>query len=146
MAQMTINGPPGTRHLNEGTKPLFQLIADWKKPNGSCIQFDHVLARYWNIPFHTGCRCTQVPIRPGEQSRPFVDFRAKLAELPFEQRARAIGAGNLKLFEAGVVNWEDIVTRSRVRDLTQVLDRHKLTVERMVAAGGPVAWCVGSSF
>ena len=55
--------------------------------------------------------------------------------MPHDQQVAAIGASNYKLLKDGVVSWDDIVTRSRVRDLREVVSRKALTVQQMTAAG-----------
>jgi len=41
------------------------------------------------------------------------------------------------MVEKGVVKWEDIVDRTRIRTLQEVVDEHNLTVKQMVKAGVP---------
>lgn len=63
---------------------------------------------------------------PGKLADPFVDFRDIVRNLPSDQRSKVVGAGNLKLIEKGVVKWDDVVTRSRVRLFREVISREKI--------------------
>ncbi len=83
----------------------------------------------------SNCRCRQVAIYPNSESLAFVDFREKIADLDEAQRANLVGRSNLKLIDAGVVRWDDVVTQGRILDLREVVSAKRLSVERMVDAG-----------
>jgi hypothetical protein len=81
------------------------------------------------------CNCNQVAIRPGCRSLPFVDFLGELRKLDLEHKHLMMKKGNWELFASGSVTWSDVVTRSRVRELHEVMDCKWLTIPQMVAAG-----------
>jgi hypothetical protein len=130
-----IQGEPGSTWTNDTGKVQYQLIVDWVNSCGLCCQFDHQVGPSWPIPFHRGCRCRQRAIWPGKESLPFVDFREKILELDRPQRSRVIGASALVLVEKGVIGWDDVVTKTRVRSLREVVSRLGLTVDQMAKAG-----------
>jgi hypothetical protein len=135
MARVNIGGEPGDTYTNDTGKVLYQFFADWVRTCGICAQYDSMIGSSWPIPIHRLCRCRQVAIWPGKTSRPFTDFREKIANLDPGQRAKVVGVANLQLIDAGVVKWEDVVTGQRVRDLREVVASKKLTVDRMTGAG-----------
>ena len=135
MSRVTFNGKPGTTWTNDGPKVQYQLLVDWHNSCGLCAQYDHAVGPIWPTPFHRGCRCKQKPIWPGESAVPFVDFRAKIAELDRTQQSRVVGRANLDLIESGVLQWDDVVTSNRVRTLREVVSREKLSIDAMVKAG-----------
>ena len=135
MSRVTFNGKPGTTWTNDGPKVQYQLLVDWHNSCGLCAQYDHAVGPIWPTPFHRGCRCRQKPIWPGESAAPFVDFRAKIAELDRTQQSRVVGRANLDLIESGVLQWDDVVTSNRVRTLREVVSREKLSIDAMVKAG-----------
>lgn len=135
MARVIIAGEPGETYTNTTGKVAYQFLCDWKNTCGQCAQYDHQVGPTWPIPLHRGCRCKQIAIWPGDTSRPFADFRDKIASLPEDQKAKVVGVANLKLIESGVVEWEDVVTGQRVRDLREVVATRQLLVEAMTAAG-----------
>ncbi len=130
-----VQGEPGAKWTNDRARVHFQLIVDWSTCCGLCAQFDHKIGPYWPIPFHPNCRCRQLPIPPGGESRPFVDFGVKIAAIKPAAQARICGRSNLKLIEAGVVKWTDVVTSNRIRSLREVVARGKISVETMTRAG-----------
>jgi hypothetical protein len=78
---------------------------------------------------------------PGQQTRePFTDFRKLIDNLPPDEQAKVVGVANYKLFKAGVVPWEAITSRYRVRDLREVVATRKLTVKEMTGAGVKQRW------
>jgi hypothetical protein len=135
MARVILNGTPGTVYRNDTAKAQYQLIVDWNYSCGRCIQYDHAIGPWWPVPFHRGCRCRQLPIWPGKEAEPYVDFLAKIHDLDPAQQSRVIGASNLKLVEKGVVKWSDVVTPNRIRSLREVVSREKLSVEQLTKAG-----------
>lgn len=137
MPSIVWNGAPGDTYTNRTDKCLFQLVVNWSNSCGVCISYDHAVGYSWPIPFHHSCRCKQILLPPGAESQPFVDYRAKVLELPPTERSRVMGASNLKLVEAGVVDWKDVVTEGRVRDLREVVSLRRLSVDAMVKAGVP---------
>ena len=131
----TYTGEPGEVWTNDTGKVQYQFIANWINTCGLCAQYDHQIAASWPIPMHRGCKCRQILVRPGQQAQPFTDFRATIAGLDPLQQSRVVGRSNLDLINKGVVTWEDVVTRSRVRDLREVVAKHGLTVKQLTAAG-----------
>ena len=94
------------------------------------------IGAWWGIPLHYGCRCTQKAIKPGgEAPNAFVDFRDILDGMPHDQQVAAIGASNYKLLKTGVIEWKDVVTPGRVRDLREVVANKRLSVKTMTDAG-----------
>jgi hypothetical protein len=134
-AKQIYSGAPGTTWKNTTGKVQYQLLVQWKNSCGVCIQRDRQIGPLWPTPFHHGCRCKQKAIWPNGESLPFVDFRLKIAELDHAQQTRVVGRSNLTLIDAGVVQWSDVVTPTRIRTLREVVSRQKLGVAAMVAAG-----------
>jgi len=130
-----ISGDPGTTWTNDTDKLLFQLHVTFFNSCGQCIQYANQIARFWSIPWHRGCNCTVTPVPPGVESRPFIDFREAIAELPIAQQSRVMGASNYRMVESGLVKWDDVVTRARIRALHEVVAEQKLTVKQMTEAG-----------
>ena len=135
MSNRIIEGEPGTRWRNDTDQVWYQLIVSWQNSCGRCAQFDHMIAPSWPIPFHRNCRCAQIPLYPGRTSRPFADFRRKVARLNRAQRERVMGRAALRLVESRLVEWRDVVTPDRIRDLHEVVLLRKLSVEAMVNNG-----------
>lgn len=135
MPRIIFNGEEGDVFTNETGKVLYQFHASLENTCGTCLQYHLAVGPWWPIPIHRQCRCKQTLVAPGATAEPFVDFREILADLPPDQQAKAVGASKYKLLEAGVVEWEDVVTGQRVRTLREVVSREKLSVKRMVSAG-----------
>lgn len=131
----TIVGPAGTVWTNDGTRTKWQLIVRFQGSCAVCIQNAHVLSNWWPIPFHKGCGCTQIPVRPGEQSRPFLDFRAEVERLDAVQQGVVMGTENYQLVRAGVVTWPDVVTKTSIRPFHVVVQRARLSESDLVALG-----------
>jgi DNA topoisomerase IB/GNAT superfamily N-acetyltransferase len=66
---------------------------------------------------------------------PFIDFREVLDGMDQSQKRAAVGASNYKLIESGRVQWEDVVTPYRVRDLREVVAIKKFSVHDLLDAG-----------
>jgi hypothetical protein len=64
-----------------------------------------------------------------------VDYREKIRELDRKQLTKVMGRANLQLVEAGIVKWDDVVTRSRILDFHEVVDRFSLSTKAMSRAG-----------
>jgi len=133
----SILGEPGTTWRNDTDKLWEQLICQMHNSCGRCITMDHKVAPAWNNPFHYGCNCITHPIFPGHESQPFTDFRVELDKLDESQKIRAIGEGNWKLVESGVVKWEDVVQRSRILSLQETTQRFKLEGSQLRGVGIP---------
>lgn len=130
------NGDAGEVWENRTDKPWYQLLVSWSNTCGLCAQYDRAVASAsWPIPFHFGCNCRQVVIRVGAKAEPAVDFRETIRNLPPDQRSACVGSANLKLIEAGVVAWSDVVTAHRVRDLNEVVAIKGLDVAAMTRVG-----------
>jgi hypothetical protein len=137
MARVIFNGTPGEVWKNEGTRVQYQLFVAFNFSCGLCIQFANAIAGAWPVPFHRNCRCRVKPIWPGADAEPYVDFMDEIRKLDPKQQAAAVGASNWKLLEKGTVNWDDVVTPTRVRDLREVVSRNKLSVADLTKAGVP---------
>lgn len=135
MARVTFNGPAGDVFTNDTEKVLYQFVCQFSNSCGTCIQYAHAIGPYWPIPLHRGCRCQQRPLPPGTDALPFVDFMEEIRSLSPQQQAVAVGASNWKLIEAGVVDFGEVVTPARVRDLREVVSRNRLTIKAMTKAG-----------
>lgn len=135
MPKLQLNGSPGEVYTNTGDRILYQFHCQFGHSCGVCISYHMAIGTSFPIPLHRGCNCTQTPIFPGQSGEPFVDFREMIRELPPAEQAAVMGRSNLQLVESGVVKYEDVVTRTRVRDLREVVSRGKLSVEEMVDAG-----------
>jgi hypothetical protein len=135
-ARDILDGTPGETWTNDTLRVRYQFVASLVNTCGVCLQYHLKIGPPWPIPIHHGCRCRQVAIAPLKRApEPFVDYRKLLEAMPRSQQAAAVGASNWKLLEAGVVQWEDVVTPARVRDLREVVSRKKLSVKAMVDAG-----------
>ena len=130
-----IHGQPGEQWTNDTDKTWFQLRVSFLNSCGQCIQYANTIARYWPIPFHPGCNCRMVPVPPGRQSEKFIDFREEIRKLPPGQQSAVLGAANLRLIEQGIVTWEDVVGRSRIRQLFEVVREQKVTEAQLQNAG-----------
>jgi hypothetical protein len=129
-------GTPGTTYTNDTDVILYQLEVAWENTCGVCAQYDGAIGPAWPIPFHHNCRCEQTRILPGDQAKnPFTDYREKIETLSDSQKTALVGSSNYKLIEEGVVDWEDVVTSSRVRTLREVVATQKLTVDDLTGAG-----------
>ncbi len=135
MSGILWNGAPGTVYTNTTGKFLYQFLVNWHNSCGVCIQMDHAVGPSFPIPLHFRCACRQILIRPGGTSQPAVDFRRKIAELDTIQQNRVVGASNYRLIEKGIVQWSDVVTEGRIRDLREVVSLKRLDLKTMVAAG-----------
>lgn len=131
-----VNGPPGTRYTNDTSRVLYQFVASLINTCGTCIQYHMQIGTFWPIPLHRGCNCRQELVPPGKQApHEFVDFEKILADLPQKQQIAAIGKSNYALLSRNIVEWEDVVTPSRVRTFQEVVSRKNLTVDRLTKAG-----------
>jgi len=135
MASLYISGEPGETWTNDTGKIWNQAHVNFRNSCGVCISIAGKVARYWPFPLHFGCLCQNIPIAPGAESSPFIDFQERLAELGPDQQAVAVGASNWQAIQSGLVKWDDVVTRARVRDFREVVARQKLTVPELVKAG-----------
>lgn len=133
--RVAITGDPGTAWTNSTATCQWQLIVNWRNSCGRCVQYDRQIAVAWGIPFHYGCVCRSLPVWPGETAQPFVDFREKIQTLDPIEQSRVMGRSNLTLVQAGVLTWDDVITRSRILDLHESVAKHRLTVDQMVKAG-----------
>jgi hypothetical protein len=79
--------------------------------------------------------CAQLPIYPGKEGLPFVDFREEIDRLPAHRRAEVIGKAALALVDKHVLRWPDVVTKDKVKSLHELVAKHSLTVEKMTRAG-----------
>jgi hypothetical protein len=139
--RVVFNGEPGTHYVNDTGRTQYQFICALTNTSGACLQYHMAIGAWWPIPIHHNCRCRQVLVPAGQTARhAFVDFREILDDLPQDQKREAIGASNYRLLKSGVVKWEDIVSKWRVRTLTEVVARKNLTVQQMTDAGVRRKW------
>jgi hypothetical protein len=131
-----ISGDPGTRWVNDTQRVQYQFVPSFIKTCGLCLQYTYKIGAIWGIPLHHGCRCRQDKIIVGaEAPHEFADFREILDAMDHADQVAAIGASNYRLLKEGVVEWKDIVTPSRVRDLREVVANKRLSIKTMVDAG-----------
>lgn len=71
----------------------------------------------------------------GEAPHEFVDYCALLDSFDWKQKVAAIGAGNYRLLEKGLVKWTDIVTPTRVRGFREVVSNENLKAKQLTDAG-----------
>lgn len=135
MPKLLFNGSPGEVYTNTGDRILYQFHCQFGHSCGICISYHMSIGTSFPIPIHRGCNCTQTPIFPGGSAEPFVDFREMIRELGPSEQAAVMGKSNLRLVESGVVKYEDVVTKTRIRDLKEVVSRGKLSVGDMTGAG-----------
>ena len=135
MPLILLNGDPGTTWTNTTGRIKFQFVAMLANTCGVCLSYHMAVGGPWPIPLHRGCRCYQVPLAPGAESQPFVDFQQILAEMPHNQQVAAVGANNYKLIESGTVKFTDVVTPTRVRTNREVIAREGLGVKALRDAG-----------
>jgi len=135
------DGEPGTRWTNDTGKIQYQFVAALINTCGTCLQYHMKIGAWWPIPIHYGCRCEQRAIKPEDKApHDFINYRELLAKMPRKEQAAAIGASNYRLLKAGVVEWKDVVTPSRVRDFREVVAKKKLSVATMEKAGVGPRW------
>lgn len=135
-----ISGDPGTAWTNDTSRIMQQLHVKFDNSCAVCISQANMIAPYWPLPFHFGCNCRNVPIVPGATASPFIDFADEIRKLEPSGQAAAMGASNWRLVEAGVVKFEDVVTRARIRDFHEVVSIHKLSAKTMTDAGVRSRW------
>lgn len=127
-------GTPGETFENDTGKILYQLVCSLVNTCGACMQYHLAIAKWWS-PFHRGCNCQSRPIYPGKKSAPYEDWHDIVDSLPSEQQKKVVGASNLKLIEAKVIDWGDVVTSNRVKLLREVVSIKKLSITDMIDAG-----------
>lgn len=94
------------------------------------------IARFWPLGLHHGCRCRQVPVKPGQVApHPFIDYQKEVKALAPDQQAAVMGRSLFRLWDKGVIRWEDAVTPSRVRSLQEVVGRQRLSIKTLIKAG-----------
>jgi hypothetical protein len=146
--RIIFNGEPGSTWTNNTERVRYQFVCSLINTCSACLQYHLAIGPWWPIPIHRRCRCRQVPVAVGAPAPyPFVDFRKLLDELLpqfhmrggkrvlIRQHAAAIGAGNYRLLKAGVVKWDEIVTKYRVRTLREVVAVNKVSLKTMLKAG-----------
>jgi hypothetical protein len=134
--RVTFNGEAGTRWTNSTGEAQYQFVCDLVRTCGACLQYHMAIGPFWPIPIHRNCRCRQYRIEPHAAApHEFVDFREVLDGMTQAQKRAAIGASNYKLLQAGVVKWDEIVTRYRVRTLQEVVAVNKVTLPTLERAG-----------
>lgn len=130
-----IDGPPGDVFVNGTGKTLYQWRCSFANSCGRCVEMANRIGKWWPLPLHRGCTCRNAPVHPGQAAEPFLDYREEVAKLDPDQKRRVIGAANLRLVEAGLVDWSDVVDRTRIKALREVVAERKLTVDQMARAG-----------
>jgi hypothetical protein len=137
-ARTIISGDPGTTWTNNTAKPMYQLVCGLMNTCGICYQYHLKIARLWPVPLHFGCRCRIQVVKMGQTApHPFCDYQKLILGLDAPEQVKVMGAGNFKLWQAGVVPWDKIVTPSRIRPLHQVVALEKLSIKAMTKVGIP---------
>ncbi len=132
-----ISGDPGKSWTNQTGKIAWQFHCRFANSCGRCIQLAGLIGPFWPVPIHPRCNCRSVMVCPGETAAPFVDYYAEVQALDATQQARVMGAANYRLVESGIVPWDEVVTRGRIRTLAEVVDRLGLTATELSKAGIP---------
>lgn len=130
-------GEPGEAWTNTTGKILFQWVCNFSNSCGRCIEQANTVGSWHPLPAHRGCSCRNVPVPPGYEAAPWIDYQAEVRALDPDQQRRVIGAANWRLVESGAVRWDDVVQRTRIRPLKEVVARHGLSVRDLTSAGVP---------
>jgi hypothetical protein len=133
-----VAGKPGTTWANTTPRVMYQLTVSFTNSCAICIQYAGAIGPWWPVPLHFNCNCRQTPIVPGARSAPFLDFIAEMKALDPAQQAIAMGRNNWRLIEKKLVKWSDVVTRSRIRPLHEVIQLSGLSERRLLTAGVPL--------
>jgi len=129
-------GEAGVRWVNRTGRVQYQFFCNLVNVCGACLQYHLAISSSWPVPLHFGCRCRSKVVMPGDLApEPFVDFRELLDKMPHHRQVAAIGASNYRLLRRGLVKWEDVVTRYRVRSFREVLILGKVKAQSAVDAG-----------
>jgi hypothetical protein len=131
-----ISGEPGTTWTNTTSRAMYQFVP-LSNACAACLQYAYQLSNGpWPIPIHRNCRCQQRRVEPyAKAPHPFADFRKMLEEMSHADKVKAIGSSVYNLLERGVVEWEDVVTRYRVRSLKEVVALKKLSLKTLESNG-----------
>lgn len=127
-------GTPGESYHNTSGKILYQLVCSLVNTCGACMQYHLAIAKWWS-PFHRGCNCRSVPIYPDTKSAPYEDWYDIVDSLPPDQQKKVVGSSNLKLIEAKVIDWGDVITSNRVKLLREIVSIKKLSISDLTGAG-----------
>jgi hypothetical protein len=130
-----IAGDPGSIWFNDTGIVYWQLLTSLVNVCPSCFSRHLQIAEDWDLPFHRACRCSARAVFPGNQAFPFTNYVKLLEHMTPQSRADAVGKSNWRLIKAGLVDWPDIVTATRVIPLHLVVAKLGLTVAALVAAG-----------
>jgi hypothetical protein len=134
--RVIITGEPGTAWVNETDRVRYQFQCSFIRTCAACLQYHMAIGPWWPIPIHDHCRCKQFAIRPyGGVAKPFADFREILDDMSHADQVAAMGASNYTLLKEGVVSFEEIVTRYRVRSLREVVAVNKISLKTMLDVG-----------
>jgi hypothetical protein len=135
MARLIVNGDPGSVWENNSGHVMYQFHCNWVNTCGVCAQWDGAICAAWPGMLHNGCRCYALPIMPGEKGQPFIDYQEKIRSLEPHEQSMVVGKANWQLIEKRVVSWEDVVTRSRIKSLAEVIEENDLSKARLIKAG-----------
>lgn len=130
-----ISGDPGQVYRNDSDKILWQFHCNFANSCGRCIQLANLIGPFWPTPIHRRCNCKSIPVPPGDSARPFVNYQAEVRDLSRDQQARVMGASSWRLVDQGVVPWDEVVTRGRIRTFREVIDRLDLKPAQLTKAG-----------
>ncbi len=134
-----LGGRPGDRWRNHTSDVWYQLVSSLRKPCAACIRkHGRILPRPWPIPIHPHCECDQIAIPPGADAP--IEFRRPdqlVTRLDVAAQKNLVGDSILKLVDAGVVRWADVVGDEDFSLLTfaELVKRSGLTVEVLERAG-----------
>lgn len=129
-------GSSGESYTNNTGKILYQVHCLWHNTCSACAQYDLVIVE-WFSQLHHNCQCYIVPIMPGDTGAVYHDWRQTIQDLPEGQQKELMGASNWKLYQEGVVQWEDIVHETHILTLREVVSVKGLTVDQLLDAGIP---------
>lgn len=132
-----ITGEPDTVYTNTTDRILFQARCSFANSCARCIELANQIGPWFPFPLHRKCSCSNVPIPPGHDAAPFLDYQREVAQLDPAQRRRVMGLGNWRLVESGTVAWSDVVSRTAIRPLAEVVARERLSLDALAAAGVP---------
>lgn len=134
-------GRPGERWRNMTSDTWWQLVSSLRAPCHVCLRLHGQLSpRPWPIPLHPHCECEQLAVRPGELAP--IEARTPVQtvrRLSAAAREGLLGADVMRLVGAGLVTLEDVVGTDETGWLllafTELVRRHRLSVDQLVAAG-----------
>ena len=122
---------PERRVVNETGKRMYQRRCTWQRTCAACGQYHGRLhdgsgADVPSIPLHIHCGCLDNPVAVGESTRGYPEPGDIAAQLNREQQQRYMGRANYDLWQAGKLDFSQIVGRRTVRPLASTASRVKI--------------------